>query len=149
MPFIAFYWKYFLVAIVTVIAFLSGYYNGYSNEKAKFDVFKLQTQVNAKIQQDKNNELVKKQVQVSENITKEYANAVKKLNAYYASNPKRVYINTTSSRMPEIASATKATNGEAKSDIPDTTRDATIDCASDVLQLMYLQEWINNQFLVE
>lgn len=135
--------------VLIIMVFGAGYYNGYAGQKEKFDSFKLQTQINAKIQQDKNELLVNKQIEVSENITKEYANAVKKLNAYYAAHPRRVYINTASSRLPEVAEATTEVNGEAKSDLPDTTRDATLDCASDVLQLMYLQEWIKDQYLVE
>ena len=149
MPILINYWKHIAVALAVALSFGYGYYKGHANQKAKFDAFKLQTQVNAKIQQDKNEILVNKQIEVSENITKEYANAVKKLNAYYASHPKRVYINTTGSRVSEATTTSKATDGEAKSDLPSTTRDATLDCASDVLQLIYLQEWIKNQFLVE
>ena len=149
MPFIIYYWRYITFFVLILLAFGFGYYSGYSNQKEKFDAFKLQTQVNAKIQQEKNQVLVNKQIKVSENITKEYANAVKKLNAYYASHPKRVYINTTGSRVSEATTTSKATDGEAKGDLPSTTRDATLDCASDVLQLIYLQEWIKNQFLVE
>ena len=143
------YWRHIAIIIAVCISFGYGYYNGYSNQKEKFDAFKLQTQVNAKIQQDKNKILVNKQIEVSENITKGYANAVKNLNAYYAANPKRVYINTAGSRVSEVTTTSKATDGETKSNLPDTTRDATLDCASDVLQLVYLQEWIKNQFLVE
>ena len=149
MPFIINYWRYITFFVLILVTFGSGYYKGYAGQKEKFDAFKLQTQVNAKIQQEKNQVLVNKQIEVSENITKEYANAVKKLNAYYASHPKRVYINTTGSRVSEATATSKATDGEAKSDLPSTTRDATLDCASDVLQLIYLQEWIKNQFLVE
>ena len=149
MPFLINYWKHIAVIAIIVLAFGSGYYKGYAGQKEKFDAFKLQVEVNAKIQKDKNEILVKKQVEISENITKEYANAVKKLNAYYAANPKRVYINTAGSRLPQITATSKATDGEAKSDLPDTARDATLDCASDVLQLLYLQEWLKNQYLVE
>jgi hypothetical protein len=131
------------------MAFGAGYYKGYANQKEKFDAFKLQTEINAKIQQDKNELLVNKQIKVSEDITKEYANAVKKLNAYYATHPKRVYINTTSSGVSKVTTATTKVDGEAKGDLPNTTTDATLDCASDVLQLIYLQEWLKDQYLVE
>jgi hypothetical protein len=142
-------WKPIWFIVLILLAFGTGYYKGYAGQKEKFEAFKLQTQINAKIQQDKNELLVNKQIEVSENITKEYANAVKKLNAYYATHPRRVYINTSSSRLPEIATATTKADGEAKGDLPDTTRDATLDCASDVLQLLYLQEWLKEQYLVE
>ena len=142
-------WKPIGFIVLILLVFGTGYYKGYAGQKEKFDAFKVQTQINAKIQQDKNEVLVNKQIEVSENITKEYANAVKKLNAYYATHPKRVYINTASSRLPEVTTATTEADGEAKGDLPDTTRDATLDCASDVLQLLYLQEWLKDQYLVE
>jgi hypothetical protein len=142
-------WKPIGFIVLILLAFGTGYYKGYAGQKEKFDAFKLQTQINAKIQQDKNEVLVNKQIKVSEDITKEYANAVKKLNAYYANHPKRVYINTASSRLPEATTATTEVDGETKGDIPDTTTDATVDCASDVLQLLYLQEWLKDQYLVE
>ena len=142
-------WKPIGFIVLILLVFGTGYYKGYAGQKEKFDAFKVQTQINAKIQQDKNELLVNKQIEVSENITKEYANAVKKLNAYYANHPRRVYINTASSRLPEVTTATTEADGEAKGDLPDTTRDATLDCASDVLQLLYLQEWLKDQYLVE
>jgi hypothetical protein len=142
-------WKPIGFIVLILLAFGAGYYKSYASQKEKFEAFKVQTQINAKIQQDKNEILVNKQIEVSENITKEYANAVKKLNAYYATHPRRVYINTTSSGVSEVTAATTEADGEAQSDIPDTTRDATVDCASDVLQLLYLQEWLKEQYLVE
>jgi hypothetical protein len=142
-------WNPILLIALILLAFGTGYYKGYAGQKEKFDAFKLQTEINAKIQKDKTELLVNKQIKVSEDITKEYANAVKKLNAYYATHPKRVYINTTSSRLPEVTAATTEADGETKGDIPDTTTDATVDCASDVLQLLYLQEWLKDQYLVE
>jgi hypothetical protein len=142
-------WKPIWFVVLILLVFGTGYYKGYAGQKEKFDAFKVQTEINAKIQKDKNELLVNKQIEVSENITKEYANAVQKLNAYYANHPRRVYINTTSSRLPEVAAATTEADGEAQSDILDTTSDATLDCASDVLQLLYLQEWLKEQYLVE
>lgn len=147
MPFLMTYWKQIAIVFAVIAIYLSGYYKGYSNQKEKFDAFKMQVEVNAKIQKDKNDLLVKKQTEVSENIAKEYANAIKKLNAYYASH--RVYNSATSGAVSNNAKATSTVDGEAKSDLPSSTRNPTIDCASDVLQLLYLQKWIEDQLLIQ
>ena len=141
------YWKQLALAFALLLVFTFGYYKGYSNQKEKFDAFKLQVEVNAKIQKDKNELLVKKQIQITDNVTKEYADAVKKLNAYYAAN--RMHNNTSSSRMSEISTSTSSVNGKTESNLSSSTGNSTLDCASDVLQLLYLQEWIKNQLLVE
>ncbi len=141
------YWKQLALAFAVLLVFTFGYYKGYSNQKEKFDAFKLQVEVNAKIQKDKNELLVKKQIQITDNVTKEYADAVKKLNAYYVTN--RMHNNTSSSRVSEISTSTSSVNGKTESNLSSSTWNATLDCASDVLQLLYLQEWIKNQLLVE
>ena len=141
------YWKQLALAFSVLLVFTFGYYKGYSNQKEKFDAFKLQVEVNAKIQKDKNELLVKKQIQITDNVTKEYADAVKKLNAYYAAN--RMHNNTSSSRMSEISTSTSSVDGKTEGNLSSSTGNATLDCASDVLQLLYLQEWIKNQLLVE
>ena len=141
------YWKQLALAFAVLLVFTFGYYKGYSNQKEKFDAFKLQVEVNAKIQKDKNKLLVKKQIQITDNVTKEYADAVKKLNAYYVTN--RMHNNTSSSRVSEISTSTSSVNGKTESNLSSSTGNSTLDCASDVLQLLYLQEWIKNQLLVE
>lgn len=140
------YWKQIAIGIFIVLVFGTGYYKGYYNQKQKFDAFKLQVEVNAKLQKDKNELLVKKQKQITENVTKEYSNAVDKLNAYYAN---RMLKYSTSSRVPQNTSPTTSANGKTESDLPDTTGNIALDCASDVLQLLYLQEWIKSQLLIE
>lgn len=141
------YWKQLALAFAVLLVFTFGYYKGYSNQKEKFDAFKLQVEVNAKIQKDKNELLVKKQIQITDNVTKEYADAVKKLNAYYVAN--RMHNNPTSSQVSEISTSTSSVNGKTESNLSSSTGNSTLDCASDVLQLLYLQEWIKNQLLVE
>ena len=147
MPFLMMYWKQLAIVFVVIFAFGSGYYKGYSGQKAKFDAFKAQVEANAKIQKEKNELLLKKQTKISKHFKKEYANAVKKLNAHYASN--RVLNHTTINRVPENATAPSTTNGKTESNLPSSTGNTTLDCASDVLQLLYLQNWIKQQLLVE
>lgn len=146
MSFLITYWKQIAIGIVIVLVFGTGYYKGYSNQKEKFDAFKLQVEVNAKIQKDKNELLAKKQKQVSENITKEYADAVKKLNTYYAN---KLLNNSSIGRVSKDSNSTSSVNAKTESDISSSTGNTALDCASDVLQLLYLQEWIKTQLLVE
>ena len=145
MPFIMMYWKQLAIAFVIIFAFGSGYYKGYSGQKAKFDVFKAQVEANAKIQKEKNELLLKKQTQITQEVTKEYKNAVDKLNAYYAD---RLRYNSSIGRVSKTYPTTKSVDGKTESNLPDTSRDTTLDCASDVLQLLYLQKWIKEQLLI-
>lgn len=146
MPFLMTYWKQIAIGIFIFLVFGTGYHKGYSNQKQKFDAFKLQVEVNAKLQKDKNELLIKKQKQITENVTKEYSNAVDKLNAYYAN---RMLKYSSSSRVSKNTSPTTTTDAKTESDLPDTTGNIALDCASDVLQLLYLQEWIKSQLLIE
>lgn len=152
MPFLMTYWKQIAIVATFLLSFGFGYYKGYVSQKAEFDLFKMQVKVNADLQREKNEQLLKKQKQISENITKEYADAVKKLNSYYAKHPRIKWMqhtNASTSRMSENTSTTTATDGKTESNLPDTTGNIAIDCASDVLQLLYLQDWIKSQKLAE
>ncbi len=149
LTFLKMYWKQAAIALTLAIIFAFGYYKGYSSQKREFDAFKAQIEANAKIQQQKNAELAIKQQKINENITREYEDAIKKLNAYYAANTKRLLNNSAGSRVSKNASTTSSVNAKTESDIPDTTRDITLDCASDVLQLLYLQKWIDDQQLIQ
>jgi hypothetical protein len=146
MSFLTTYWKQIAIGLFIALVFSFGYYKGYSNQKEKFDAFKLQVEVNAKIQKDKNALLLKKQTQITENVTKEYKDAVNKINAYYAN---RMLNNPSSSRVSKNASTTSTTDGKTESNLSSSTGNITLDCASDVLQLLFLQEWIKNQLLIE
>ena len=149
MPFLMGLWKPIAIALTLAIIFALGYHKGYQSQKLKFDTFKSQIEANAKVQEQKNAELLIKQKKINDDTNKEYQNAIKKLNAHYAANTKRLLNNSTSSRLQQNAIATPIPDGEAKSDLPDTTRDITLDCASDVLQLLYLQKWIDDQQLIQ
>jgi len=137
------YWKQLAAVALILIIFSFGWYKGNSYQKAKFDAFVLQTEVNAKLQEQKVAQIEKAQVKVTENITKDYNNAVKKLNA--RNSTKRVYnTQATSSEVSSIPNPSSTTDGEAQSDLSSTIRD----CSLDVLQLLYLQQWIKDQELV-
>lgn len=152
MSFLATYWKQIAVVATLVVTFAFGYYKGYVSQKEQFDLFKAQVTANANLQKEKNALLVKKQKEISDNVTKEYANAIKKLNAYYAANPNvkwMQYTNSSAGDVPKDGKATSQTDGKTEGNLPSTSRDVALDCASDVLQLLYLQDWIKQQKLID
>jgi hypothetical protein len=96
--------------------------------------------------QQKNNAIVTEQKQITSNVTKEYANAVKKLNAYYAAHPTIKWVRNTDTRdVSDISDTTESIDGKTESDVPSTVNASPLDCASDVLQLLHLQEWVRDQ----
>jgi len=137
------YWKQLAGIALILIIFLFGWYKGYSYEHEKFSAFVLQTEVNAKLQQQKVEELQRSQKKVTDNISKGYSDAIKKFNTIPTS--KRVYNNkTTSCEVSNISDSTSTVDGETKSDLSSTIRD----CSLDVIQLLYLQQWIKEQEII-
>jgi len=140
------YWKQIAVACALLGALLVGYYQGYSSEKAKFDAFKLELKVRTEALQQKNNAIVTEQKQITSNVAKEYANAVKKLNAYYAAHPTIKWVRNTDTRdVSDISDTPESIDGKTESDVLSTVNASPLDCASDVLQLLHLQEWVRDQ----
>jgi hypothetical protein len=147
MPFLKTYWKQIAVALAIAIVFGFGYHKGYSSQKREFDAFKLQIEANAKVQKQKNDLLVKKHEKVTEDVAKDYEKAIKQLRSYYTNN--RMLNNPSSGRVSKNSSATIIPDGETKSSLPDPTRDIALDCSNDVLQLLFLQKWIETQQLIQ
>jgi hypothetical protein len=140
------YWKQIAVACALLGALLVGYYQGYSSEKAKFDAFKLELKVRTEALQQKNNAIVTGHKQITTNVAKEYANAVKKINAYYAAHPTIKWVRNTDTRdVSDVSDTTESIDGKTESDVPSTVNVSPLDCASDVLQLLHLQEWVRDQ----
>lgn len=140
------YWKQIAVACALLGALLVGYYQGYSSEKAKFDAFKLELKVRTEALQQKNNAIVTGQKQITTNVAKEYANAVKKINAYYAAHPTIKWVRDTDTRdVSDVSDTTESIDGKTESDVPSTVNVSPLDCESDVLQLLHLQEWVRDQ----
>jgi hypothetical protein len=130
------YWKQF----AAIALFLAGVYLGYSYEKAKFETFVAQVETQAKVAEALNAEKQRRQETISNEITKGYSDAVKKLNAHYVAN--RVHNTKTSgSEVPNIPTTTTGVDAKAESLVPTTEGD----CALDVLQLLFLQQWVEEQ----
>jgi urease accessory protein UreH len=140
------YWKQIAVACAILGACLVGYYQGYSNEKVKFDAFKTELAIRAEAQKIQNDKIVIQQKQITTNVVKEYADAVKKLNAYYAAHPTIKWVRDTSAgAVSDLSNTAKSVDGEAESNLLSTVDASPLDCAADVLQLLYLQQWVRDQ----
>jgi hypothetical protein len=137
------YWKQFAMLAL----FLAGVYLGYSYEKAKFETFVAQVETQAKVAEALNAEKQRRQQTISNEITKGYSDAVKKLNSHYASKPSRVHNPKTSgSEVPTIPTTTSGVDAEAESSVPNSRGNTLIeDCSADVLQLLFLQQWVEEQ----
>jgi hypothetical protein len=136
------YWKQF----AALALFLAGVYLGYSYEHAKFETFVAKVETQAKVAEALVAEKEKRQKAISENITKEYANAVNKIKKHYASvshvTSVRVLNNNTSgSEVSHLSNTSTGVDAEAESLVPTTEGD----CALDVLQLLFLQQWVEEQ----
>jgi hypothetical protein len=146
MIFFNLYWKQIVCVGAIMGAFLFGYYSGYSSQKAKFDAFKTELAIKTEAQKIQNDKIVIQQKQTTAKVAKEYANATKKLNAYYAAHPTIKWVrNASAGAMSEVSDTTKSINGTTESDVPSTVNVSPLDCASDVLQLLHLQQWVREQ----
>lgn len=151
MTFFLTYWKQLAIAGSLVLLFSVGYYKGYSSEKAKFDAFKAELVLRAKVQEEKNNDTIKRQKQITANIKKDYADALKKLSMYYDVTSSTQWLRehgSVSGKLPDVSETTSSVNGNTQSNQSSATGVDALDCASDVLQLLSLQKWIKDQALV-
>lgn len=113
------YWKQIAYAALIAVIFLTGYYKGYSHEKAKFDAF-VQAQKDLAIAQQAKNELIKQnQDSVLVQSSNAYNDTIKRITNYYANNKPAISINVDKLRDIDTNAHTmsklqEATTGVAK-----------------------------------
>lgn len=149
MPFLTMYWKQIAIVAFMAIIFAFGYHKGYSNQKRAYDTYKAQIEAQSAEQERINAKALQKQEEITTNVAKEYKDAIKKLDDYYKLHNVVRLQPSASKTVSKVSDTTIAPNGKTESDQVNTAGVDTLDCASDVLQLLYLQEWINNQLLVQ
>jgi hypothetical protein len=142
------YWKQFAMLAL----FLAGVYLGYSYEHAKFETFVAKVETQAKVAEALVAEKEKRQKAISENITKEYANAVNKIKKHYASvslaTSVRVLNNNTSgSEVSHLSNTSTGVDENTEDFVPNSFggQDLVLHCSQDVLQLLFLQKWVEEQ----
>ena len=104
-------------------------------ESAKYDQYKAEVLAQAKIQEAKNESIVKQQDLVNKGIQNEYEAKLSAVRNFYAVGVR----NTSSSSMPGISPAPKGTDAETAYPI------LVGQCAETTAQLTSLQDWINVQ----
>jgi len=149
------YWKYILAAVLIVVAFIYGYYRGYEHEKKVLDATVVQYKAQQDIAEAHNKDVLKQQQQASDNLIKEYTNANNDLKSYYAAHPNIKWVRPsgkTSGTVSIKSESTSGTDDTAQGDLSGTNGDtpsnvsAVIDdCAADIQQLMFLQEFEKEQ----
>lgn len=141
------YWKPLTIAGAVVIVFGFGYYKGYSHEHQKFEAHLADDKARIEILKAEYERKLAAQDEVTKNVTKEYAHAITELKRYYDTHPNIKWMSaplstTDNTAIPESASSI---NAGTQSDQVGTAGVTPLDCASDVLQLLYLQKWIREQ----
>jgi hypothetical protein len=94
----------------------------------------------------------KRQKAISENITKEYANAVNKIKKHYASVSHATSVrvlnnNTCGSEVSNLSNTSTGVDENTEDFVPNSFggQDLVLDCSQDVLQLFFLQKWVEEQ----
>lgn len=123
------YWKQIAYAALIAVIFLTGYYKGYSHEKANFDAF-VQAQKELAIAQQAKNELIKQnQDSVLVQSSTAYNETIKRITNYYAKNKPSISIDV--DRLRDID-----TNANAMSKLQEaTTRIAKVGANNDAMDI--------------
>ena len=123
--------------VVGLAALLIGLYGGYHYESIKFDDFKVRTIAEAKIQEAKTKEVISEQKQITQQVKDDYEAKIADIKRTYTN---RVRINPSSGEVSTLP-ATAGGSDEI------TSNGLFIQqCAQTTTQLIFLQEWINNEF---
>jgi Chromatin-associated proteins containing the HMG domain len=124
---------YKIIGIIGLVAVLfgTGYYRGYSAEKARFDAFKTELEASAKAQEKINQQIEQKNKLIADNSKREYEAKIVALRNYYD----RL-------RHPDTNKLPSAAIAAYRAD--ETTINPVFigQCAETTLQLVSLQDWV-------
>ena len=125
---------YVKIGLFALAVCLSGYL-GYSYEHSKLVAYKAEVEELGKIQEAKNEQIVKEQQVTTERITNDYKNSIARIHTYYGG----MHVNPSSSAMSITSTAVPFVDG--------TPSDPQFieKCAMTTQQLESLQEWIREQ----
>lgn len=143
------YWKQIAGITLILIIFSFGYYKGSESKQREFDTFKHVIAVEAAIAEQTYQDSLVKQEQITKEVTKGYEDAIKKLNTHFKSNPVRLRNrNPSGSEVSTIPDTPRSVDETAEVVVSDTNgsdevTQALLDCTQDVIQLLYLQDWVN------
>jgi hypothetical protein len=125
------------VKIGAVIAALGfAYYKGYSGEHDKFVAFQAQVEAQGKIQEAKNESIVKQQDLVSKGIKNDYESKLAAVRNYYGG---LQHSSTSGSKLPSLSNPSGGANESA------SYYQLAESCSETTIQTLALQEWILQQ----
>jgi hypothetical protein len=124
---------YKVIGIIGLVAVLfgTGYYQGYSAEKARFDAFKTELEASAKAQEKINQQIEQKNKLIADNSKREYEAKIVALRNYYDR-----LRHPDTNKLPSAAIATHRVDEKATDPI------FIGQCAETTLQLISLQDWV-------
>jgi hypothetical protein len=124
---------YKIIGIIGLVAVLfgTGYYRGYSAEKARFDAFKTEIEASAKAQEKINQQIEQKNKLIADNSKREYEAKIVALRNYY---DRMRHPDT--NKLPSAAIAAHRVDEKATDPI------FIGQCAETTLQLVSLQDWV-------
>ena len=146
-PFIRQYWKQLTIFAWFLFALVFSYYKGYSHEHQKFEAHLADDKARIEILKAEYERKLAAQDEVTRNVTKEYAHAINELKHYYESHPNIKWMSTSLSTTNNttVSESASSINAGTQSDQVSAAGVTPLDCASDVLQLLYLQKWVKDQ----
>jgi hypothetical protein len=124
---------YKVIGIIGLVAVLfgTGYYRGYSAEKARFDAFKTELEASAKAQEKINQQIEQKNKLIADNSKREYEAKIVALRHYYDR-----LRHPDTNKLPSAAIAAHRVDEKATDPI------FIGQCAETTLQLVSLQDWV-------
>ena len=124
---------YKIIGIIGLVAVLfgTGYYRGYSAEKARFDAFKTELEASAKAQEKINQQIEQKNKLIADNSKREYEAKIVALRHYYDR-----LRHPDTNKLPSAAIAAHRVDEKATDPI------FIGQCAETTLQLVSLQDWV-------
>ena len=160
------YWRIILPALILTLGLL--YVKGLQSDCVRYKATIALYEATAIAQLDKNKQTIAEQQKITADVVQSYSDSVNKLKDYYAKNPNIKFRTisvlspaTSSGQMSSHSTASKTVDDTAEGINPSTSGTSTIndaneannpsvlDCASDVLQLLNLQDWVKKQSSVQ
>lgn len=128
------------IFLVAVGIFSFGYYKGHSNEKAKFDAYKVEVDAAANAQEAKVKQIEKQSTNINKDVTDAYNRNLAAVRSHY----QRLLDNQGSGELSKVPSGPSGAYAGTSNELP-VKGDLPGRCSETTLQLIYLQKWVKDQ----
>jgi hypothetical protein len=145
-----------LIALALLSLLGYGKYQAWQKERAidALNAYKISVEVAAKVKEAENARKIAKQQEITTDTAIAYSDSIGRLRKYYEKDNRRfppAYSNGLrldqdgSSGVSTVPEASGKPDGRTESDTASTEGVTALDCATDVLTLLYLQKWVMEQ----